>query len=403
MPPRDDRVATLAARGAVPETDLDRSRPPPTNAVLPLDHSQRQSMTRNLFAPIRLGPTELSNRIVMAPMTRNRARRPGNVPQEINVTYYAQRASAGLIVTEGSPISAMAHGYPSTPGIHSPEQVAGWKRVTDTVHARNGRIFLQLWHVGRISHPSLLPGDALPVAPSAIRPAGQAVTYQGMQDFVTPRSLETSEIAGLVEDFASAARRAQAAGFDGVELHAANGYLLDQFLRDGTNHRTDQYGGSIANRSRFLLEVVEAVSEAWGAGRVGVRISPVNQFNDIRDSNPQALFDHVADSLSPLGLAYLHVMEIDLHAGGSEVDFGELRRRFRGPYVANGGYDKERANAAIEAGRADCVAFGTPFIANPDLVERFAQDAPLNVPERATFYGGGESGYIDYPALFRAA
>jgi N-ethylmaleimide reductase len=233
-------------------------------------------MATDLFTPIRLGGLELPNRIVMAPLTRNRAGQPGNVPQPINVTYYAQRASAGLVITEGSPTSEMAHGYPGTPGIHHPAQVVGWKRVTDTVHAKGGRIFLQLWHVGRISHPSLLPNDALPVAPSAIRPAGKAFTHQGMTDFVTPRALETSEIPALIENFRIAAHNAKTAGFDGVEVHGANGYLLDQFLRDGSNHRTDQYGGSVANRTRLLQEVVAAVCDVWGADRVGVRISPLN-------------------------------------------------------------------------------------------------------------------------------
>lgn len=357
-------------------------------------------MTTNLFSPIELGRLVLPNRIVMAPMTRNRAERPDNVPQPINTTYYVQRASAGLIITEGSPISPTAHGYPATPGIHSAEQVAGWKRVTDAVHTKGGRIFLQLWHVGRISHPSLLPDNALPVAPSAIAPAGQAATYRGMLDFVTPRALERSEIPALVEDFRAAAHNARAAGFDGVEMHGANGYLLDQFLRDGSNHRTDEYGGSIANRTRFLREVVAAVCEVWGADRVGVRISPVSPFNDMRDSNPQALFNHVAESLNPFGLAYLHVAEAGSDSEQtSDFDFPELRRRFKGNYVANGGYEKVRGNAAITANRADCVSFGVPFLANPDLVERYARDAPLNVADPSTFYGGAELGYTDYPML----
>ena len=357
----------------------------------------------DLFTPIRLGGLELPNRIVMAPLTRNRAGQPGNVPQPINATYYAQRASAGLIITEGSPISDMAHGYPGTPGIHSPAQVAGWRRVTDAVHAKRGRIFVQLWHVGRISHPSLLPDDALPVAPSAVKPVGKAFTRRGTTDFVTPRALETSEIPALIEEFRVAALNAKAAGFDGVEVHGANGYLLDQFLRDGSNRRTDQYGGSIANRARLLREVVAAVCEVWDADRVGVRVSPLNQFNDMRDSNPQALFNHVADALRPFGLAYLHVMEGDVHALELSFDFAELRRRFDGHYMANGGYDKRRANAAIALGRADCVAFGTAYIANPDLVERYAQDAPLNDADRSTFYGGREQGYTDYPVLSAAA
>jgi N-ethylmaleimide reductase len=356
-------------------------------------------MATDLFTPITLGGLELPNRIVMAPMTRNRAGQPGNVPQPINALYYAQRASAGLIITEGSPISEMAHGYPGTPGIHNPAQVAGWKRVTCAVHARGGRIFLQLWHVGRVSHSSLLPNDALPVAPSAIKPAGRAFTLRGKMDFVTPRALETSEIPALVESFRIAARNARIAGFDGVELHGANGYLLDQFLRDGSNQRTDQYGGSIANRTRLLQEVVAAVCEVWGADRVGVRISPLNQYNDMRDSNPQALFNHVGDTLRPFGLAYLHVMERDAHGSELPLDFAELRRRFNGHYMANGGYDKQRANEALASSRADCVAFGTSYIANADLVERYAQDAPLNVANPATFYGGGEHGYTDYPVL----
>lgn len=356
-------------------------------------------MTVDLFTPIRLGSLALTSRIVMAPLTRNRAGQPGNVPQPINVTYYAQRASAGLIISEASPISEMAHGHLDTPGIHSAAQVAGWQRVTDAVHARGGRILLQLWHVGRISHPSLLPRGALPVAPSAIRPAGKAFTRQGLKDFVTPRALETDEIPALIEEFHVAARHARTAGFDGVEVHGANGFLLDQFLRDGSNHRTDQYGGSIANRARLLEEVVAAVCGVWGADRVGVRISPVNQYNDMRDSNPQALFNHVAETLRPLGLAYLHVVERDATGAVLPFDFIELRRRFDGPYMANGGYDKQRANAAIADGRADCVAFGKAYIANPDLVARYAQDAPLSVADPSTFYTGHERGYTDYPAL----
>jgi N-ethylmaleimide reductase len=237
------------------------------------------------------------------------------------------------------------------------------------------------------------------VAPSAIKPAGKAFTHRGMTDFVTPRALETSEVPSLIENFSIAAHNAKSAGFDGVELHGANGYLLDQFLRDGSNHRTDQYGGSIANRTRLLREVVAAVCEVWGADRVGVRISPLNQYNDMRDSNPPALFNHVGDVLRPFGLAYLHVLERDVHGSELPFDFPELRRRFNGHYMANGGYDKRRANAAIAAGRADCVAFGKSYIANPDLVERLVQDAPLNVANPSTFYGGREQGYTDYPAL----
>lgn len=356
-------------------------------------------MTKDLFSPINIGSIALKNRIVMAPLTRNRAGE-GNVPCELNVKYYEQRATAGLIVTEATPISAMAHGYPATPGIHGEAQIAGWKKVVDAVHAKGGKIVLQLWHVGRISHPSLLPGNALPVAPSAIKPAGKAFTYQGLQDFVMPRALELAEIPGIIEEYAQATRNALAAGFDGVEIHGANGYLLDQFLRDGTNKRTDQYGGSIENRARLLLEVTEKVVAVAGADKVGVRISPLNPFNDIADSNPQALFNHVAEALSPFGLAYLHVVEGGM--GGEKLppfDFIALRERFDGPYMANLGYTKSRANAAIAAGNVDLVAFGVPFIANPDLVERFAKDAPLNQADPKSFYGGSEKGYTDYPTL----
>ena len=357
-------------------------------------------MSKDLFSPGKLGRTELKNRIVMAPLTRNRASVPGNVPQDLNATYYGQRASAGLIIAEATPISPTAHGYPATPGIHSEEQVTGWKKVTSAVHAKGGKIYLQLWHVGRISHPSLQPDNALPVAPSAIKPAGQAFTYTGLQDYVTPRALETSEIPGLIANYKHAAELALEAGFDGVEVHGANGYLLDQFLRDSTNLRTDQYGGSIANRTRLLVEVVATVSKVWGADRVGVRLSPINQFNDIRDSNPQALFNHVAEALNPFNLAYLHVVEIGMSGDAPQVfDFAEFRRVYRGSYIANGGYDKARGNAAVASGHADAVAYGVPFIANPDLVERFQQDAALNTPDQSTFYGGDAHGYTDYPSL----
>lgn len=356
---------------------------------------------KDLFTPLQLGSVMLPNRIVMAPLTRNRAAMPGNIPQDLNATYYAQRASAGLIIAEATPISAMGHGYPATPGIHTAEQMAGWKKVVDAVHAKGGRIFLQLWHVGRISHPSLLPQNALPVAPSAIKPAGQAFTYQGLQDFVTPRALTTNEIGGVINEYRNAAELALQAGFDGVEIHSANGYLLDQFLRDGTNHRSDQYGGSIANRLRLLLEITETVCKVWGADRVGIRISPINPFNDIRDSNPQALFNHVAEALNPFSIAYLHVVEVGINSTEPlpEFDFAQLRRSFKSHYIANGGYDFERGTAAVAEGRADCIAYGVPYIANPDLVERFRHNAPLNVADQSTFYGGAEQGYTDYPAL----
>lgn len=356
----------------------------------------------DLFSPVSLGSIQLKNRMVMAPLTRNRAG-TGNVPTDLNALYYQQRASAGLIITEATPISAMGHGYPATPGIHTPAQVEGWKKVVQAVHAKGGKIVLQLWHVGRISHPSLLPDNALPVAPSAIKPAGQAFTYQGLQDFVTPRALELAELPGIVADYATATKHALEAGFDGVEVHAANGYLLDQFLRDGSNKRPDQYGGSLENRSRLLLEVVKAVVAVAGADKVGVRISPLNPFNDMADSNPQVLFNHVAEVLSPLGLAYLHAVEGGM--GGGEVapfDFNVLRKHFKGPYIANLAYDKAKGNAAIASGHADAIAYGVPFLANPDLVERFRQDAPLNAPDQASFYGGSEKGYTDYPTLQQA-
>jgi len=353
----------------------------------------------DLFTPIKVGNIELPNRIVMAPLTRNRAGE-GNVPTDLNTLYYEQRATAGLIITEATPISEMGHGYPATPGIHNPEQVEGWMKVTKAVHDKGGRIYCQLWHVGRISHPSLLPNNALPVAPSAIKPAGQAFTYQGLQDFVTPRELSVDELPGIVADYAQATRNALEAGFDGVEIHAANGYLLDQFLRNGTNRRLDNYGGSIANRMRLLREVLEGIIGIIESDRIGVRISPTNPFNDISDTNPQLLFDHVARALSEYGLAYLHVVEGGMGGVDSVLfDFAQLRRNYTGLYMANQGYDKAQANTAIADGRADMVAFGALYIANPDLVERFAKDAPLNEPDQSKFYGGGEEGYTDYPTL----
>lgn len=360
------------------------------------DTQPRASAPIDLFTSIELGGYTLPNRLVMAPLTRNRAG-AGNVPTPLNATYYGQRASAGLIISEASQVSPQGIGYPGTPGIHNRDQVEGWKRVTQAVHDKGGRIFLQLWHVGRISHPSLQPGGALPVAPSAIRPAGEAITAGGLQPFVTPRALDTDEIGGIVEQYRAAAVNGLAAGFDGIEIHAANGYLIDQFLRDGTNRRTDRYGGSPENRARFLLEVTDAVVGVWGGRRVGVRFSPVGKFNDMADSDPQRLFEYAARALNPFGLAYLHGVEMD--ADGRNFDFRSLRRAFRGLYIANTGYTREKAGAALAAGDADLVAFGTLFIANPDLPARFRQGAPLNVPDQATFYGGDSRGYIDYPFL----
>jgi N-ethylmaleimide reductase len=335
----------------------------------------------------------------MAPLTRNRAGE-GGVPQEMNVKYYEQRASAGLIITEATPISPMGHGYPLLPGIYTDAQIAGWKKVTDAVHAKGGKIVIQLWHVGRISHPSLLNGET-PVAPSAVKPAGQAFTFQGLVDYVTPRALEASELPGIVADYVQAAKNALKAGFDGVEIHSANGYLLDQFLRDGSNQRTDNYGGSIENRARLLMEVTKAVVAAIGADKVGLRLSPVNPFNDMKDSNPQALFNYVAEQLNQFNLAYLHVVEGGIHGGGvaDPFDFVVMRKLCKSPYIANLSYDKARGNQAISSGHADAVAYGVPFIANPDLVERLRKDAPLNEADSSSFYGGTEKGYTDYPTL----
>lgn len=353
----------------------------------------------DLFSPAQLGSISLKNRMVMAPLTRSRAPKEDGVPQPINVTYYEQRATAGLIITEATPISLMGHGYPFLPGIYTESQVAGWKKVTQAVHAKGGKIVLQLWHVGRISHSSLLPGHASPVAPSAIKPAGQLYTYEGMVDFEVPRSLDNGELPGIVADYVHATQCALAAGFDGVEIHSANGYLLDQFLRDGSNQRTDNYGGSFENRARLLMEVTQAVVNIAGPDKVGIRLSPVNPFNDMQDSSPQALFNYVTNALNPFNLAYLHVIEGNVDGECASFDFLAMRKLFKSAYMANLGYDKARGNAAIASGHADVIAFGVPFIANPDLVERYKTDAPLNEADPATFYGGDAHGYTDYPVL----
>ena len=353
-------------------------------------------MSADLFQPYRLGSLTLSNRMVMAPMTRNRADKDGVVPPMM-VTHYQQRASAGLIITESSPVSRQAIGYPHTPGLFTEAQAAGWLRVTNAVHSAGGHIFAQLQHCGRISHPSMQDAEALPVAPSAVRPSGQAITYQGMQDFVTPRALETDEVAGIVDEFRGAAERAKAAGFDGVEVHGANGYIIDQFLRDGTNRRTDRYGGSAENRLRLLSEILDAVGEVWPADRIGLRLSPENSFNDMADSDPAAHFRYFAGELGGRGLAYLHILEGDMMTGSRALDYRELRSAFGGTYIANNGYDLARATEALGSGAADLVAFGVPFLANPDLVRRYRENLPLNAADRTTFYGGSEIGYTDYP------
>jgi N-ethylmaleimide reductase len=337
----------------------------------------------------------------MAPLTRNRAG-AGNVPHQLNALYYQQRASAGLIIAEATQVSPYGVGYPATPGIHSPEQVAGWQLVTDAVHQQGGRIFLQLWHTGRISHPSLQPNGELPVAPSAIAAEGMASTYEGEQPFVTPRALETDEIPTIVDMYRQGAANALTAGFDGVEIHNANGYLLDQFLRDGTNQRTDEYGGSIENRVKLPLEVVEAVIGVWGADRVGIRISPSSTFNSMSDSDPAKHFGYFVEQLNRYNLAYLHVLEpseSDLRHGGTAVPTSYFRPIYNGTLMVNWDYDFEKGNAAIASGNADLVSYGKLFLANPDLPERFRLNAPLNQPNPATFYGGDAEGYTDYPNL----
>jgi N-ethylmaleimide reductase len=358
------------------------------------------STTSKLFEPFKLGPITLPNRAVMAPLTRNRALE-GLVPSPLAVEYYGQRASAGLLISEATQISQQGQGYQDTPGIYSKEQIAGWRRITDRVHARGGHIFLQLWHVGRISHTSLQPNGGAPVAPSAIRANGKTFVGGTFADVSEPRALELSEIPGIIDSFRQGAANAIAAGFDGVEIHGANGYLLDQFAKDGANKRTDAYGGGIENRARLMLEVAKAVVAEIGAERTGIRISPVTPANDISDSNPQPLFDYIVDHLNALKLVYIHVVE-GATGGPRDIapfDYQSLRNRFKGAYIANNGYDFELANKVLAGNEADLIAFGKPFIANPDLVERLKRGAPLNEPDKATFYGGGARGYTDYPAL----
>lgn len=365
---------------------------------------------KSLFNPLQLGRLRLPNRIVMAPLTRNRA--PHAVPTPLMAQYYAQRASAGLLISEATSITHQGQGYADVPGLYGAEQLAGWKGVTDAVHARGGRIFCQLWHVGRVSHVELQPHHQKPVAPSAI--TAKAKTYlirDGVSSFVDtsePRALDAEELPGVVQDFRQAARDALgAAGFDGVEVHGANGYLLDQFLKTSANRRTDAYGGSIENRARLLLEVMRAVVDEVGADRVGLRLSPMALVNDADDEDPQRLFDHVVRQLAPLGLAYLHVIE-GVTGGPREVegrplDYIALYRAWRergaqGAWMVNNGYGRDLAQHALSQG-ADLVAFGRPYIANPDLVERLQTGAPLNTPDQATFYGGEAKGYTDYSVL----
>ncbi|MDP3539432.1 MAG: alkene reductase [Azonexus sp.] len=358
----------------------------------------------SLFDPIQIGDIALANRIVMAPLTRNRAI-AGNVAGPLTVEYYRQRATAGLIIAEASQISPMAQGYLDTPGIHSAAQVAGWRQVTDAVHAAGGKIVLQLWHVGRISHTSLLPDGAAPVSSTGKQSNAMTFTREGFVPVSTPRALRDDELPGLIEDYRSAARNAIAAGFDGVEVHAANTYLLEQFLRDSVNDRSGPYGGSVANRARLLLDVVQAVTAEIGAGRTGVRLSPMTTFGGTAalDSDPQALYGYVVEQLAPLGLAFLHVIEGETGGTrtpeGKAFDYAALHRSFPGAWLVNNGYSRELALDTINSGKADLIAFGRPFISTPDLVRRLREDKPLNELRADKLYGGDAEGYTDYPVL----
>jgi N-ethylmaleimide reductase len=369
------------------------------------------SNTVDLFSPFQLGALTLPNRIIMAPLTRCRASKDG-LPTVLFSIYYAQRASAGLIISEATQVSPQGQGYPRTPGIYSAEQVTEWKKVTDAVHVAGGRIFMQLWHVGRISHPSLQPDGALPVAPSAIAPRfGEAYTYEGEKPYVVPRALETDEIAGIVEQYRQGAANAKAAGFDGVEIHGAFGYLLDQFLQDNSNQRTDKYGGSIENRARLLLEVTEAVVSVWGSGRVGVKLGASNTYNDMQDSDPVKTFSYVVAALNQFDLAYVQIMEAseaDLRHGGRDIPTSIFSNLYQGTLMVNGGYDKARGNVIIAGGGADLVSFGTLFISNPDLPIRLLLDAPLTPANPTTYYPSFEpvlegcpdsGGYTDYQLM----
>ena len=360
-------------------------------------------MMSKLFSTTEVGPYRLSHRVVMAPLTRMRSN-PGDIPSDLMVEYYTQRASeGGLIISEATPVSTRGNGYAGAPGIYSDGQISGWRRVTDAVHAKGGRIFQQLWHVGRQSHVDLQPNGEAPVAPSAIVAEGYAYTKRGEAPFSIPRALELSEIPDIIKEFRSGAERALRAGFDGVEIHGANGYLPDQFLQDGTNKRTDEYGGGIENRARFLLEVTQAAVSAWGADRVGVRLSPSSTYGSMSDSDPPATFGYAATQLDRLGIAYLHVVEPrikgteDIAHGQAPIAAQHLRPKFSRALIAAGGVNRESAEAVIASGNADLVAFGRHFISNPDLPERLRRRLPLNRYDRTTFYGGDARGYVDYP------
>lgn len=351
-------------------------------------------MTNHLFTPIKVGDLTLPNRVIMAPLTRSRAIGGGRVPNDLMVEYYVQRASAGLILTEATAVTPQGVGYADTPGIWSEEQVAGWKKVTDAVHKAGGRISLQLWHVGRISHPMFLNGD-LPVAPSAIKPAGHVSIVRPQVEYPTPRALELDEIPGIVAAYRKGAENAKRAGFDGVEVHGANGYLLDQFLQSSTNQRTDIYGGSIENRARLMLEVTDACIEVWGAGRVGLHLAPRGDSHDLSDSDPAATFGYVAAEMGKRGIAFICARE----SLGENRLGPQLKKAFGGVYIANEKMSKEIAENVIATGEADAVAFGKLFISNPDLPRRLKDNAPLNAPRPETFYSGNAEGYTDYPAL----
>jgi N-ethylmaleimide reductase len=365
-----------------------------------------------LFQPVKLGRYTLRHRIAMAPLTRSRARQPGNVPTALNACYYAQRASAAVIISEATQVSMQGQGYAWTPGIHSREQVEGWRLVTDAVHEAGGLIFLQLWHVGRISHPCLQPDVMLPVAPSAIKPSGEAFIENEKGEgelvpFVTPRALQLEEMPYVVRQYVRGSKNALIAGFDGVEIHGANGYLLDQFINSSTNRRADAYGGAIENRARLLMEVVAGVSEVWGSDRVGVRLSPLGTFNDVGDDQPEATFGTIAAKLSDCRLAYLHIVnpattaiEKGLPPDDRALAMVDLmRERYRGTLMVAGGFDRNNAETWLEQGKADLIAFGRKFLANPDLPERFRLRAALNADDPSTYYGGGAKGYTDYPTL----
>jgi N-ethylmaleimide reductase len=357
-------------------------------------------MQQKLFQPLKLGALTLPNRVLMAPLTRGRATMEG-VPTPLMAEYYSQRAGAGLIISEATPVSQRGYGWVQAPGIYKPAHVKGWQAVTEAVHKKGGRIFLQLWHMGRVAHPDFM-GGLLPVSSSAITPKGESNTYTGKKAFVTPHALSTDEIKSTIADYKNAAALAKEAGFDGVEIHGANGYLIDQFLRDGANKRTDEYGGTVENRARFLLQVTEAVVAVWGADRVGVRLSPRNPYNDMSDSDPLHTFGFAAEKLDAYGLAYLHAMEPlpgHMMAAAGERVTPVMRKAFKGVLIANGGYTQELGEKALAQNEADAIAYGVLFLANPDLPERFRADAPLNMPDVATFYTHDAKGYTDYPSL----